>query len=56
MAQDSMACPVCGIAVSFENCKVDEQGRAVHESCYLSDLEKLKSPPDSKERVPESDS
>jgi hypothetical protein len=26
--------------VPLENCKVDEKGRAVHEACYLADLEK----------------
>jgi hypothetical protein len=29
-------CWVCGKPVSLEECKIDEQGRAVHEQCYLT--------------------
>jgi hypothetical protein len=43
MGQDAAVCPVCGIAVGLENCKIDEGGRAVHEACYLASLEKRRS-------------
>jgi hypothetical protein len=28
-------CPVCGEPVSLERCKTDEDGRAIHEDCYV---------------------
>jgi hypothetical protein len=28
-------CPICGKPVTLETSKTDEQGKAVHESCYL---------------------
>jgi hypothetical protein len=27
-------CPLCNQLVGLETCKIDEQGRAVHEDCY----------------------
>jgi hypothetical protein len=31
-------CWICGKAVLLEVCKIDEQGRAVHETCYLTSV------------------
>ena len=31
-------CWICGNRVSLEICKIDENGRAVHEECYLLKL------------------
>jgi hypothetical protein len=28
-------CPICTLPVNMENCKTDENGRAVHEECYV---------------------
>ena len=28
-------CVVCDLPVSLEDCKIDEDGRAVHERCYI---------------------
>jgi hypothetical protein len=30
-----LTCWICGMAVSLEDCKSDEQGMAVHEDCYV---------------------
>ena len=27
-------CSICGQVLSLEDCKIDEKGLAVHESCY----------------------
>ena len=35
---ESAACWICGDRVSLEDCKIDEQGRAVHEKCYIERL------------------
>lgn len=40
--QKKPVCPVCKLAVPLETAKTDEDGRAVHEDCYLSSI-KLKS-------------
>jgi len=29
-------CWICGEPVRLEDCKIDEQGRAVHENCYIT--------------------
>ena len=29
-------CWICGNRVSLEKCKIDEQGQAVHEDCYVA--------------------
>jgi len=29
-------CWICGTPVPLEDCKIDEQGRAVHENCYVA--------------------
>jgi len=29
------SCRICGKPVLLEDCKIDEQGRPLHESCYL---------------------
>jgi hypothetical protein len=28
-------CPICGGSVSLESAKTDEQGKTIHEDCYL---------------------
>jgi hypothetical protein len=28
-------CPICKQPVSLERCKTDEDGRAIHEDCYV---------------------
>lgn len=28
-------CAICDRLVSLESCKIDEEGRAVHEHCYI---------------------
>lgn len=30
------SCWICGGAVSLESCKADENGHAVHETCYVA--------------------
>lgn len=32
----SHSCSICGKEVSLLDCKTDEQGRAVHERCYIA--------------------
>lgn len=32
----SHSCWICGEELSLFDCKVDEQGRAVHEQCYIA--------------------
>lgn len=34
MAEDSFLCSICFKSISLEDCKVDEDGRPVHENCY----------------------
>lgn len=34
----SHTCCICGMPLSLEDCKVDEQGRAIHPSCYWAAL------------------
>jgi hypothetical protein len=29
------SCPICKRPVSLERCKTDEDGRAIHEDCYV---------------------
>lgn len=31
-------CPVCRRAVELERAKTDEQGRAIHEECYVEKM------------------
>lgn len=31
-------CPICNEPVSLERCKTDENGRAIHERCYVGKL------------------
>jgi hypothetical protein len=33
-----LVCPVCNRAVTLETSKTDEHGRAVHEDCYLREV------------------
>ncbi len=40
-----MLCPICSQPIALENAKIDEDGRAVHEECYVNQL--LANPPDS---------
>ena len=43
MATDSSPyCWICGKPVLLEDCKVDEKGRAVHESCYIAKVAQQK--------------
>jgi hypothetical protein len=30
-----LVCAICNRLVSLESCKIDENGQAVHESCYI---------------------
>ncbi len=34
-AKKQAACPICRQPVSLERCKTDENGRAIHEDCYV---------------------
>lgn len=36
MATKPLACWICGKQVDLSQCKVDEHGLAVHESCYVA--------------------
>ncbi len=36
-------CSICGQALSLEDCKIDEKGLPVHESCYCMKVELEKS-------------
>ena len=38
MKPQSAACSICAIPVKLEECKTDEEGRAVHEQCYVTKL------------------
>jgi hypothetical protein len=40
-------CAICGKPVSLESCKFDENGKAVHEDCYVGRMLKDKDPPPS---------
>lgn len=31
----TLLCRICGERVTLEDCKVDENGQAVHEDCYM---------------------
>lgn len=31
-------CPLCNQPVSLENCKTDEDGQAIHETCYVDNV------------------
>ena len=33
-----ISCSICGKAVVLEKCKIDEDGKAVHENCYFNKL------------------
>ena len=35
-------CVICKESVKLEECKVDEYGRAIHEDCYVSQLNRKK--------------
>ena len=37
-------CAICGKPVPLENCKFDENGKAVHEDCYVGRMLEDKSP------------
>lgn len=32
--EDSFLCSICFKGISLEDCKIDEDGRPVHEKCY----------------------
>jgi hypothetical protein len=36
----SPACWVCGNPVELEECNTDEEGRAVHEQCYVEKVKR----------------
>jgi hypothetical protein len=39
-------CPICALPVAIETSKTDENGRAVHEECYVLKIKAmLKRPP-----------
>jgi hypothetical protein len=33
-----MLCTICNRPITLENAKIDENGRAVHEECYVNQL------------------
>ena len=33
-----LACWICGKVINLNNCKIDEQGLPVHDSCYVARL------------------
>jgi len=35
-----VSCAICGEPVKLEPCKIDEDGEAVHDKCYLAKLAK----------------
>jgi hypothetical protein len=37
-ARRTPLCSICNLAVSLNNAKIDEDGNAVHEDCYLIKL------------------
>jgi hypothetical protein len=37
-ASNLVACVICGAPVELEHCKINENGRAVHEKCYVEKL------------------
>jgi len=37
---EPLLCAICDKPVELETSKTDEQGRAVHEECYVADLTK----------------
>jgi hypothetical protein len=43
-------CWICGKAVDLNNCKTDERGRRVHESCYVARTVKSEPPQAPKSR------
>jgi len=46
MATDlTLCCSICETPVPLEDCKIDEQGRAVHESCYCAKVGYQNAPP-----------
>ena len=34
--EDSCLCSICFKSISLEDCKIDEDGRPVHEKCYAT--------------------
>ena len=36
----SPACRMCGNPVALEECKIDEDGQAVHERCYVEKVKR----------------
>jgi hypothetical protein len=39
LSQEGMiACAICGLRVELEHCKIDEDGGAVHDKCYLASI------------------
>jgi hypothetical protein len=41
---NSVPCVICGDRVALEHCKIDEDGDAVHEKCYVSKVALLPTP------------
>ena len=35
LSKKQAVCPICQQPVSLERCKTDEDGRAIHEDCYV---------------------
>lgn len=38
VASSAITCAICNHAVALEKCKIDEDGKAVHDDCYLTKL------------------
>jgi hypothetical protein len=39
-----IACKICGALVRLDKCKIDEDGRAVHERCYFEKVSARNNP------------
>lgn len=39
-----IACGICGALVRLDKCKIDEDGRAVHASCYFEKVSARNNP------------
>jgi hypothetical protein len=47
MDRKAVTCVICGKTVSLELARIDENGKAVHEECYM---ERVKAKPPREER------
>jgi len=56
MTSKPHACWICGKIVDLNNCKTDERGLPVHETCYVARtvFNAKREPPESPNRAPSS--